>query len=187
MRNLTVSTNAIIDNKNKLVSRTGISAREEILRYKKTIVETISKYIRQKHNREDIFQECYIKLLLKFDKYNGDGSFDGWVRRVVSNTCLDYLRWQTNQRITYVESENIKAPTYDITPLHLLEADDTHKIINSLPKKSKEVMQLYVYDGFNHKEISSTLGIKESSSRSQLVRARKAVKEKIEAQEIIFV
>lgn len=174
-------------NKEILFNRINNNQKEtEIYKYSNTIVETINKYIKQKHLQDDLYQDCFMKILLKFDKYSGEGSFEGWIKRVVSNTCLDYLRWQSNQRITYLENEQLTSPSSLITPLHLLEAEDTNQLIQGLPKKSKEVLELYVYEGLNHKEISAQLGIKESSSRSQLVRARKSIKEKIEQQEIIF-
>ena len=130
-----------------------------------------NRYVRDSMIAEDILITAFTKVLERIDQFKGAGSFEGWIRRVVVNEALTYLR--RNQSM-YVETELEAAerePDYR-TVSSQLEADDLLKMIHELPSGYRIVFNLYAIDGYSHKEIAEQLGISENTSKSQLSRAR---------------
>ena len=120
---------------------------------------------------EDVLVTAFTKILDRIDQYKGEGSFEGWIRRVVVNEALIYLR---RNRSMYIETELEAAdrePNYQNLSDHL-EAEDLINMIQELPAGYRIVFNLYAIDGYSHKEISSQLNISENTSKSQLSRAR---------------
>ena len=114
---------------------------------------------------------AFTKLFERIDQFKGEGSFEGWIRRIIVNESLTYLRRNKN---VYLETE-IEA--VDREPdfakrENSLEAEDLMKLISQLPTGYRMVFNLYAIDGFSHKEIAEQLGISENTSKSQLSRAR---------------
>lgn len=120
---------------------------------------------------EDVLVTAFTKILDRIDQYKGEGSFEGWIRRVVVNEALTYLR---RNRSMYIETE-LKAadrePDYQHISDHL-EAEDLMNMIQELPPGYRIVFNLYAIDGYSHKEIADQLNISENTSKSQLSRAR---------------
>jgi len=129
------------------------------------------RYVPSKMEAEDVLVTAFTKLFERIDQYKGEGSFEGWMRRIVVNESLTYLRRNKNM---YLETE-IEAvdrnPDYAQLETHL-EADDLLSLVNQLPTGYRMVFNLYAIDGFSHKEIAEQLGISENTSKSQLSRAR---------------
>ncbi len=122
-------------------------------------------------NAEDVLVTAFNKILTKIDQYKGNGSFEGWIRRIVVNEALTYLR---KNRSMYVETELEAAdrePNYQNIS-NQLEAEDLLSMIQELPTGYRIVFNLYAIDGFKHKEIAAQLNISENTSKSQLSRAR---------------
>lgn len=120
---------------------------------------------------EDVLVTAFTKILDRIDQYKGEGSFEGWIRRVVVNEALTYLR---RNRSMYIETDLEAAdrePDYQNLSDHL-EAEDLINMIQELPAGYRIVFNLYAIDGYSHKEISAQLNISESTSKSQLSRAR---------------
>ena len=114
---------------------------------------------------------AFTKLFERIDQFKGEGSFEGWIRRIIVNESLTYLRRNKN---VYLETE-IEAVDRepDFAKLeNSLEAEDLMKLISQLPTGYRMVFNLYAIDGFSHKEIAEQLGISENTSKSQLSRAR---------------
>lgn len=125
-------------------------------------------------NAEDVVQDSFIRVFQYLVQYRHDGSFEGWVRRVCVNTCIRYLEKAKRLQIDF-GLENM--PEYAIEPdaISKLSADELMSIIDKLPDGYRTVFNLSVVEGFHHKEIAGMLGIEESSSRSQLTKARKYI------------
>ena len=120
---------------------------------------------------EDVLVMAFSKIFDRIDQYKGEGSFEGWIRKVVVNESLSYLRKNKNM---YLETE-IEAADHEPNYLHMenqLQAEDLLKMINELPSGYRVVFNMYAIDGYSHKEIASHLGINENTSKSQLSRAR---------------
>ena len=135
------------------------------------------KYSRNRQEAEDNLQDAFITIFDKIDQFKFKGSFEGWMKRIVINTALQTYR-QKNV-LNLVENDlpdevDVEVDEEDISLDYLL------KIIQELPERYRMVFNLYVLDGYSHKEISDLLGIAEGTSKSNLSRARLILKEKIE-------
>jgi RNA polymerase sigma-70 factor (ECF subfamily) len=129
------------------------------------------RYIPSKMEAEDVLITAFTKIFERIDQFKGEGSFEGWVRRIIVNESLTYLRRNKNM---YLETE-IEAVDRepDFAKLeNTLEAEDLMKLISQLPTGYRMVFNLYSIDGYSHKEIADQLGISENTSKSQLSRAR---------------
>lgn len=135
------------------------------------------KYSKTREEAEDNLQEAFITIFKKIDQFKSKGSFEGWMKRIVINTALQTYRQKNILNLVeenYPEEVEIEINEEDISLEFLL------KIIQELPERYRMVFNLYVLDGYSHKEISSLLGIAEGTSKSNLSRARLILKEKIE-------
>ena len=129
------------------------------------------RYVKDPMEAEDVLVTAFTKILDRIDQYKGEGSFEGWIRRVVVNESLTYLR---RHRSMYIETELEAAdrePDYQQISDHL-EAEDLLNMIQELPSGYRIVFNLYAIDGYSHKEIADQLNISENTSKSQLSRAR---------------
>jgi RNA polymerase sigma factor (sigma-70 family) len=129
------------------------------------------RYVRHAMEAEDVLVMAFTKIFDRIEQFKGEGSFEGWIRRVMVNEALTHLR---KSRAMYVETELEQAdrePDYDRLSDHL-EAEDLQKMIQELPPGYRLVFNMYAIDGYSHKEIAEQLGITENTSKSQLSRAR---------------
>jgi RNA polymerase sigma-70 factor (ECF subfamily) len=129
------------------------------------------RYVRNAMEAEDIMVTAFMKVFERIDQYKGEGSFEGWIRRIMVNESLTHLRKSRNM---YLEADLELAdrePHYDHHERHL-EAEDLLNMIRELPTGYRAVFNMYAIDGYSHKEIAEHLGITESTSKSQLNRAR---------------
>ena len=120
---------------------------------------------------EDVMVAAFTKIFERVNQFKNEGSFEGWIRRIMVNESLTYLR---KNKSMYVETDIEAAEREpDYTKLeNQLEADDLLKLIGELPAGYRIVFNLYAIDGYSHKEIADQLGISENTSKSQLSRAR---------------
>jgi len=135
------------------------------------------KYSKTREEAEDNLQEAFLTIFKKIDQFKSKGSFEGWMKRIVINTALQTYRQKNILNLVeenYPEEVEIEINEEDISLEFLL------KIIQELPERYRMVFNLYVLDGYSHREISSLLGIAEGTSKSNLSRARLILKEKVE-------
>ena len=129
------------------------------------------RYVRNPMEAEDILVTAFMKVFDKIDQFKREGSFEGWIRRIVVNEALTHLR---RNRTMYLETDLEAAdrePDYDQLGDHL-EAEDLLNMIQEMPAGYRIVFNMYAIDGYSHKEIAEQLGISENTSKSQLSRAR---------------
>lgn len=130
------------------------------------------RYMGNREDAEDVLQEGFVTLFTKLESYNGSGSFEGWARKIFVNTALMHLR-KTDVLGGSEDIEEARALfTEDPTPLERIGYNDLMKMISSLPPDARTVFNMYVVEGFSHKEIAAALGCSEATSRSKLQRAR---------------
>lgn len=129
------------------------------------------RYVHDAMAAEDILVTAFTKVFARIDQYQGAGSFEGWLRRIMVNEALTFLR---RNRSMFLETDIDHAEHHpDYQQLNnTLEAEDLLKLISELPAGYRVVFNLYAIDGFSHKEIAERLGISENTSKSQLCRAR---------------
>lgn len=129
------------------------------------------RYVKDRMQAEDVLVTSFTKVFEKIDQFKGDGSFEGWVRKIVVNESLSYLR---KNKSMYLETDLAAADREpDLNSLsNQLEADDLMRLVTELPPGYRIVFNMFALDGFTHKEIADELGINENTSKSQLSRAR---------------
>lgn len=129
------------------------------------------RYTGSTHDADDVFQDGLIRLYRNLNKYQGTGSFEGWSRRIFVNSCLDHLK--TKQKLLYAElSDNTDVPVKELNGVDRLTQSDLHKVIQELPNGYRLIVNLYLVEGYTHKEIGEMLSISEGTSKSQLSRAK---------------
>ncbi len=137
------------------------------------------RYARNKYEAEDILQEAFVKVFQSINQFNFEGSFEGWLKKIMINTSLKY-----NQKHKLVIDYDITAINSmeeyeDPEIIHALHTEELMSYIRQLPVGYRMVFNLYIIEGFSHKEIANLLEIQEVTSRSQLLKARKMLQEKI--------
>lgn len=129
------------------------------------------RYSKNQMDAEDILQEGFVKLFNNLHRFRGDGSFDGWIRRIFVNTAIEHIRRKNLNTAVGDGLENTIADKQHNALDNLYEKD----IINSSKTLSdgyQTVFNLYAVEGYSHKEIANHLGITESTSKSQFSRAK---------------
>jgi RNA polymerase sigma-70 factor (ECF subfamily) len=112
-------------------------------------------------------------------KYRGDGSFEGWIRRIFVNTSIEYFRKKSAVLTGLSEREEKTIEDADISALDQLAEKDIIRFIQELSPGYKTVFNLYVVEGYSHREIADMLGISEGTSKSQLARAKGILQKKV--------
>jgi RNA polymerase sigma-70 factor (ECF subfamily) len=136
------------------------------------------RYMANADDAQDILQEGFIKVYKNLERYRGDGSFEGWVRRIFVNTAIEQLRKKKlDIGLTEKEEETIEYKT--VTAPDKISEKDLLNIVQELSPGYRTVFNLYVVEGFGHKEIAEMMNISEGTSKSQLARARIILQEKI--------
>lgn len=139
------------------------------------------RYGRDKAEAEDMLQEGFMVIFKDIGQYTGKGNFEGWLRRVMVNSALRYLRkWKSP--FMYVEEHiEVADSSGELQYDSKLGMKRLTKMIQDLPVGYRTVFNLYAIDGYTHKEIASYLNISEGTSKSQLAKARKMLRAKVEA------
>ncbi|MDE6870875.1 MAG: sigma-70 family RNA polymerase sigma factor [Bacteroidales bacterium] len=141
------------------------------------------RYVSDRTIAEDLLQEGFVTLFSKLDSYKGDGSFEGWARKIFVTTALMYLRKKDALKMSEdIDNARNISSSYS-TPMQSVGYKELLKLIGTLPTGFRTVFNLYVLEGYSHKEIGNMLGISEVTSRTQLSRARTMLQEKIRGME----
>lgn len=133
------------------------------------------QYIADIHHCEDVLVSSFVKVFEQLEHFRFEGSFEGWVRRIVVRDCISFLRKKQflvydDSQLTSVASDMVQT---DLDVAHL------QQLIDALPEGYRMVFMLFAVEGYSHKEIASTLHISESTSKSQLHKARKRLQEQV--------
>jgi RNA polymerase sigma-70 factor (ECF subfamily) len=137
------------------------------------------RYIAEKQAAEDVMIIGFMKVFEKMDQFNHNGSFEGWVRKLMVNEALMYIR--ANKSVHLVsESDTVCDNLIVEDAFKNLEAEDLLKIIEQLPPGYRTVFNLFAIEGYSHQEIAERLNISENTSKSQLHKARALLKVKLE-------
>jgi len=136
------------------------------------------RYVKSPEDAEDVLVEAFFKVLTNLQQYKGSGSFEGWIRRIVVNEALMFLRKRHNFRLT-VEISEIDRPAVSRV-VNELAANDILRLLEHLPTGYRTVFNLYVLEGYKHREIAEMLGISINTSKSQLILARKKMQHLLE-------
>lgn len=136
------------------------------------------RYAGSRAEAEDMMQEGFVAIFKSIGQYKYEGSFAGWMTRIIVNAALIVLR-KNKFQFAEVDETRYKYQPIDAYAYSHLSEDDLLKLINALPKGYKVVFNLSVIEGYSHEEIADMLGIQPATSRSQLVKARKMLQQQI--------
>ncbi len=136
------------------------------------------RYAKDSYEAEDILQIGFVKVFQKVSEFRGDGSFEGWIRRIMVNTAIESYR-KNLRSLNVVDIDDVHDQPQSTFDMSGLELKDLMKLVQALSNGYRLVFNMYVIEGFSHKEIAEQLGISEGASKSQLSRARSILKEKI--------
>lgn len=151
-------------------------------KYSGKMLGVVLRYIKDRDESEEVMITSFMKVFDKIDQFKSEGSFEGWIRRIMVNESLMYLRKNKNM---YLEVDLEKAdrdPNYGQLSDHL-EAEDLMRMIQELPMGYRTVFNMYAIEGFSHAEIAEHLGINVNTSKSQLSRARAVLQKQLIALE----
>lgn len=150
-------------------------------RYSPALYAACLQYAGNDEEARDILQEGFIKIFGNLSKYKGEGSFEGWMRRIIVNTALEKYRGRFGlYRVDDIDTIDEPAAFPDSYDYSGLEAMDLLEIIRELPPKYRTVFNLYAIEGYSHKEISEMIKISEGTSKSNLSRARSILRKKLD-------
>jgi RNA polymerase sigma-70 factor, ECF subfamily len=134
------------------------------------------QYIKDLHQAEDIMITAFMKVFTNLKNFKHEGSFEGWIRRIMINECISYIRVQ--KKVKFIEDENYFEESFNNIESQF-SVEDIQFLIDNLPDGYKMVFNLYAIEGYKHQEISEMLGINEGTSKSQLSHARKMLQNNI--------
>src|SRR6056297_2093151 len=145
-------------------------------KYAKKMYGICLSYARDRSMAQDMLQDGFIKVFKKIDTFKEQGSLEGWIRRIITNTALDHLRKKSKLYEFIDDNKEVEEERMDNSILENINADGIFSMIKQLPEGAKAVFNLYAVEGYSHKEIAEKLEITEGTSKSQFKRARSLLK-----------
>ncbi|MFT3843924.1 MAG: sigma-70 family RNA polymerase sigma factor [Lacibacter sp.] len=136
------------------------------------------RYATDRMEAEDILQDAFIKVYKNISQFKFEGSFEGWIRRIVVNTALKCCQ-KKKLKFDEVKPESNYSGEMEPSAYNHLNEAELMKLIHALPEGYKVVFNLHIIEGYSHEEIAAMLNIKDSTSRSQLVKARRYLQNEI--------
>ena len=154
----------------KLAVENNRQAQQQIYSwFSSKMLSVCRQYIKDIQLAEDVMITAFMKVFTNLNKFEHKGSFEGWIRRIMVNECISYLRVQ--KKIKFTEDEIYVEESFNAIDSQF-SIDQIQFLIDALPDGYKMVFNLYAIEGYPHIEIAQMLGITESTSKSQLHRAR---------------
>jgi RNA polymerase sigma factor (sigma-70 family) len=154
------------------------SQRRLFQRFAGKMMTVCRRYAYDQTEAEDMLQDAFIKVFTHLDQYRFEGSLEGWIRRIVVHCALKALQ-KKRIRFTDLALETEALPSPDAGALSAMSAAELLKLISALPDGYRVVFNLYVIEGYDHNEIAALLDISPATSRSQLLKARRALRDQI--------
>jgi RNA polymerase sigma factor (sigma-70 family) len=147
-------------------------------RFSGKMLAVCMRYARHRMEAEDLLQDGFIRVFTRLEQYKFEGPFEQWIRVIMINNAIKKFHKKSHQNEIYM-SEQMPEEAIEADAVAQLNEVELLQMIDALPDGYRMVFNLYAIEGYNHKEIGGLLGIEESTSRSQLAKARKVLKEKI--------
>lgn len=135
------------------------------------------RYCKDRETARDLLHDGFLKVYSHIVDYEGKGSFEGWIRRIMINTALEHIRRQNDEGFRLNIEEAYTLSNGDLSILDKMQAEELIKLIQKLPDIYRTVFNLFVVEGYSHKEIADEMNITESSSRVYLTRAKQSLQE----------
>ena len=139
------------------------------------------RFLKNEDDAEDMVQEAFIKAFQKIEQYKAEVSFGAWLKKIVVNKCIDFLKTRRLEIITLEEGYMHVQDDDNWEVEDHITVTEVKYAIECLDEKYKYVVMLYLIEGYDHSEISQILNISETASRTQLMRAKKKLREKLKS------
>lgn len=146
--------------------------------YSARLMAVCLRYACDRPEAEDMLQESFIRIYSYITQYKAQGSFEGWIKKIVIHCAIRYAKKRRSKLMEPVENANQQIPGQDFIIPNLTETE-LLKLISTLPDGYRLVFNLYVIEGYSHDEIAEMLNIETATSRSQLLKARRVLQEQI--------
>jgi RNA polymerase sigma-70 factor (ECF subfamily) len=130
------------------------------------------RFVNNRDDAEDVLQEAFIKAFQKIHQFKGEVTFGAWLKRIVINKCLDFLKTRKERAIEIQENTLQIAEDEDWTVDREVSMEEVKQAMLKLPEKYQDVLQLYLLEGYDHEEIAQILGLTNTASRTRLVRGK---------------
>ena len=160
-------------------SKVNNSGAQELLyyRFSPKMLGVCYRYAQNREDAEDMLQEGFVKVFSLLHQFKNEGSLEGWIRKIIVNTCINFIKRNKKFSDTIDISNAINLHTSaDFVP-SIIQAKEIVECIRLLPLGYKTVLNLYAIEGYSHLEIAKLLDIEEGTSRSQYARAKKLLQE----------
>ena len=162
------------------INEDAASQKEVFVRFSNRMLGVCNRYARSKADAEDILQDAFIKVFDKMHQFKFEGSFEGWIRKIVVNTALKkYTVQRYEKEVSSHEINDQNESVMEPSAYSHLSQKELLSLINKLPDGYRIIFNLHVIEGYQHDEIADMLGIQAGTSRSQLVKARSMLQKKI--------
>ncbi len=152
-------------------------------RYADKMLGVCFRYAGDRDTARDLLHDGFVTLFTKIGDFRGDGSFEGWMRRIFVTTCLGYLRKNSNGAADRSLDGGYEPGDPEPSALERLSATELLRLIGRMPEGYRTVLNLYAIEGYSHREIAELLGISENTSRSQYARAKACLRKAMQRQE----
>ncbi|MCL6272766.1 sigma-70 family RNA polymerase sigma factor [Muricauda sp. 2012CJ35-5] len=137
------------------------------------------RFVKEPHDAEDVVQESFIKAFQRIEQFKGEVTFGAWLKRIVVNRSIDFLKSKHQNTIALNESYMQVSEDDDWTVDDHVKVEKVKQTIEALSDKYRYVVQLFLVEGYDHHEISQVLGITETASRTRLLRGKAQLKDKL--------
>ncbi len=154
-------------------------------RYAPVLMGMAMRYARGVADAEDILQECFVRIHRKIGDYEGKGSFEGWMKRILIHTAINFAK--KRQKEQERSNDEIEVERIEIADDELpddLGQEELMNALNELPDGYRTVFNLVVFEGYEHQEVADMLGIRTGTSQSQLFKAKKILRGKLVREDI---
>ena len=162
----------------KKASKQNREAQQAIYtKYAPKMLSVCRQYIKDLHNAEEVMMAGFLKVFLNIHKFKSEGSFEGWIRRIMVNESISFLR--SKKELLFTEDiSGYKEESWNNIYTEL-EVEEIQILIDNLPEGYKMVFVLYAVEGYKHSEIADMLNVSENTSKSQLFKARKMLQQQL--------
>lgn len=158
-----------------------LAQRQLYGRYVGAMFHTVLRLTANRQDAEDVTQEVFVKVFEKLDSFRGESTLGAWIKRVTVNTTLNFLRQANRLKLVALESQSLPPETEP-------EVDEAawahdlrriHEAMGELPEGCRLVFNLYLLEGYRHQDVAQMLGITESTSKTQYMRAKRILRESL--------
>ncbi|RZJ67204.1 MAG: RNA polymerase sigma factor [Flavobacterium sp.] len=144
--------------------------------YSPKMLSVCRQYAKDIQHAEDLMITAFMKVFANLKNFKHEGSFEGWIRRIMVNECISWLRVQ--KKVSFLDDHYYVEDSFNNIESGL-SVDDIQSLIDNLPDGYKMIFNLYAVEGYKHREIAEMLGINEGTSKSQLSHARRLLQEQV--------